>query len=260
MLNEKHSFINRQQKLNCYLRTFTMKALFSFFILLLTLTASAQNFEGTLTFSVEVELGDLFAKMGMSKETLKEEMVKDGTWVDTIRTTYKEGNYINIPNMAAPSKTIYKADSNYIYTFSSDIWLVTDAAIDLEESLTKKAPKVFKRDTVVEVNGKKCSVVRVQWKAGYTDYYYAENTYPMDATLYSKHKYDGWAAYLAIAKALPIRITKSVIGTTTILTLVSSEEKKVDSSIFNIPELEEDESLSFMNKLNMKTMKIKKKD
>lgn len=237
-----------------------MKALLSFLALFLALTTSAQNFEGTLTYSIELSLGETLKDMGITKAFLKEKMINDSIWADTIRTTYKGGNYINIPNTIFPTKTIYRADSNKIFTFSESTCLVGDAAIDLEESLTKKAPKVFKRDTVVEIDGKKCSVVRVQWKTGYTDYYYAENTYPMDAALYSKHKYDGWGAYLEIAKTLPLRITKSALGTITTLTLVSSEAKDVDIALFNIPELEADEILSFMNKLNMKAMKVKKKD
>lgn len=234
------------------------KIILTAFIVPLSLVSKAQNFEGTLVYSVNIELGEMFKTMGVTIADVRQKMEDEGAWFDTIRSTYKGSNYINVLNSVVTTKTIYKADSNKLFTFADSICMIMSADdSNLEEAFKKGTPKVFKRDTSVEINGKKCNVVRVEWKKDYIEYFYNENTYPMEGSLYKQHKQDGWGDYLAIANALPLKIVKTSSGTYTTLTLVKAEPKTVSDTLFAIPELVEDEDLSFFNSMNIKAMKIK---
>lgn len=235
----------------------TKKLLFVFFFTCYAILAAAQNFEGTLTYKVDVELGETFKALGLTKEMMMEKMAGDGLWADTVKVTYKNGNYLNHPLTAEPADNIYRADSNKLYALADDICVVTDAAVDLQQQMTNTPPTITKLDTVAMINDTKCNVVRVKWKMGYTDYFYAENVNPISPTFYSEHKHEGFGPYLTIAKALPVRIEKSVMGTLITFTLIETQLHKVDDSLFVIPELEEAEDLSILDKLNMKTMKVK---
>ena len=81
----------------------------------------------------------------------------------------------------------------------------------------------------------------------------------MDPALYTNHLSDGWAAFLNISHALPIRIVKTIteVGSVT-LTLSSFKEEKVDDRIFDIPELVPDGKLNVLKIANRELMRIKK--
>lgn len=227
-----------------------------------TISTQAQNFEGVLTYTVELEVGKEMQQFGLTAETLKESLKEEGSWADTIKITYHNGNYHYQPLMANKTYTIYRADSNKIFGFTDDNehCTVTDAGVDLEKAMGGKGPKIFKRDTTITVNGTVCKIVRVKWATGYYDYYYADNINPIDPAFYSKHINDGLASYLAFAKALPVRIVKNVAGNAFIMTLADTRLQKIPDTLFALPAMEPDdtEESSLLNTLNVKTMKIKK--
>ena len=115
-------------------------------ILLLTITTvlNAQDFEGTLTYFVDFKVSQKMLDMGMTKEMLKTRMESDGTWADTIKTSYKKGFYKQLNLSTDNSWVIYRPDSNKLYTFqdgeASDICTVTDPSVDLEHKMTGKMP------------------------------------------------------------------------------------------------------------------------
>ncbi len=215
-----------------------MKVLFSVLILFLAHIVKAQYFEGTLTNVVEMELGEILKGTKSSEAELMEQLKNNG-WSDTIKVYYKGANYASISNNTYLQKTIYRADSNKRYAIWRDSCIVINEAIDIEQHYSGKAPKISKIDTTVDINGKTCSLVRVKWSNSYIDYFYEENTYPVNASLFSKSKADGWAAYLKIAKVLPIRIVKVSREMIVTSTVVSSKAHKVDAAIFIVPKLEE---------------------
>jgi hypothetical protein len=222
-----------------------------------------QSFEGTLTYISELEVLPKMAKMGVTKEMLLDKMKLDGSWSDTIKTSYKNGNYFTLLNNNLKSRTIYKSDSNKIYSLQdgdvSDICTVTDASIDLEFTLTGKLPIVEKLDTTTFVDGINCNIVRVKWKSGTYDYYYNSNKLTVDATLFAKHMYDGWSGYLKISNSLPLKIVKTTKGMMTItMTLVSSKVEVVNEKIFSIPTLISDNDLNIVKIANREVMRIKK--
>ncbi|MFZ4401091.1 MAG: hypothetical protein ACOYO1_13725 [Bacteroidales bacterium] len=222
-----------------------------------------QSFEGTLTYVSELEISPKMAKMGVTKEMLLDKMKKEGSWSDTLRTTYKKGNYLTLLNNDLKSRSIYKSDSNKIYSLqdgdSSDICTVTDASVDLEFSLTGKLPTVEKLDTITIVNGVSCNIIRVKWKSGTYDYYYNSKNLTVNASDFANHIYDGWAEYLKISNALPLKIVKTTKGMMTItMTLVSSQPEVINEKIFSIPTLISDNDLNSVKTANREVMRIKK--
>ena len=71
-----------------------MRKLFTIIILLWTGLANGQSFEGTLAYVTDFEIAEDFKKMGITKEILIKKMKQEGSYSDTIKTSYKQGNYL----------------------------------------------------------------------------------------------------------------------------------------------------------------------
>ena len=225
----------------------------------------AQSFEGTLTYKAEYKfnVSPDMEKMGVTKEKLIEKMKNEGTWSDSIKVTYKQDNYIMYTCFSPAAWSIYRGETNKIYSFrendSVGICIVTDASIDLEQHMKGSRPVSGNTGITVDVNGWECEVVRVAWKTGKYDFYFHPSSFKIDPALYTNHIYDGWAPYLNLSHALPIKIVKSIydVGSVTLI-LSSYKEEKVDDKIFNIPELIPDSDLNAIKIANRELMRIKK--
>lgn len=237
-----------------------MKILFFTTLLLWAGVAFGQSFEGTLTYYSEIDILEKFKKMGLTKEMLVAKMKEDGSYSDTIKTSYKQGNYYSVLNSNPKNKLIYKSADNKLYVMrdGSDVCSVTDVSIDLESTMTGKMPTVQKLDTTVVVNGASCSIVRVQWKSGTYDYYYNPTKLSADPNLFANHTYDGWAEFLKISRALPVRIVKTMNGMMTVTqTLVFTKAGPVDEKLFTLPTLVPDKDLNIIKMPNGEIMRIK---
>lgn len=240
-----------------------MRQILTTIILFTNLISFGQSYEGTLTYVTDFEVSEKLVKMGMTKQMLLDKMKNEGSWSDTIMTSYKKGNYYTLLNTNPKSWSIYKADDNKIYSMqegeASDICTVTDASIDLEFTMTGKMPTVEKLDTTVIVDGVSCSIVRVKWKSGTSDYYYNQTKLTVDAALFSKHIYDGWADFLKISNSLPLKIVKETNGMMTItMTLVSTKTEVINEKLFSTPVLVADKDLNIIKVANREVMRIKK--
>jgi hypothetical protein len=240
----------------------TMRTILILIVLAIACQSSAQSFEGSLTYTTEIELSPKATEMGITKELLMEKMSEDGTWADTVVMKYKAGDYVKEVLSDLRSRAVYKATEGKIYTFTEaneDLCVVTDATVDLEYKMTNKKPKVYAVDSTVTVNGYHCKIVRVQWKTGTYDYYYDASVLKVKPELFEKHILDGQAEYLKIAGSLPIRIVQSCMGLGyTTFTLVDRKAETINSKIFNIPKLELDESINVLKSLNIEMMKVVK--
>lgn len=242
-----------------------MKQIITTVLLLSTGLLFGQSFEGTLVYKTDFKfiISEKWAKMGITEQMMIDKMKEDGSWTDSIKTCYKSGDYITYTNFAPQSWSVYKRDTNKLYTFQegdgSDICTVTDVSIDLEFKLTGNNPTITKLDTLVELNGMKCEVVRVKWKSGTYDYYYNSSFLKVDPKLFENHTYDGWASFLKISSALPIRIVKSTKGLATVTTtLIRHREEAIDEKLFIIPKLVPDKDLNIIKIPNQELMRIKR--
>ncbi len=230
-------------------------------ILLSSLISFSQSFEGTLTYVSDLAVVPEMEKMmGITSEMLIGKMKQEGTWSDTIRISYKQGNYYKFMNPKIWS--VYKSETNKIYAFNDSeptgTCTVTDASIDVEFQFTGKMPEIKKLDTAVTVGGILCSIVRVKWGAGEYDYYYNSTQLTVNSDMFSKHIYDGWADFLKISKSLPLKIVQKTggLGIMT-LTLIKKEEEKINDKIFIIPELVPAPDLDVIKLPGREIMRIK---
>lgn len=235
-----------------------------FLLLLFPLsTLFVQTFEGTVYYTTEFEIGDKMAKYGLTKEIALQKMRMEGTWSDMVHTAYKGGDYISYTNFNPQSWSVYKSDTNKMYSFQkgdgADLCTVTDVSIDFEESRTGKKPTITKLDTLVNVGDVPCEVVRVKWKSGTYDYYYNAAMLKVDAKLYEGHVYDGWSEFLKISNSLPIRIVKTTNGLSTVtFTLSHFKAEPIDPALFLIPKLSADPELNLFTIANREIMRITK--
>ncbi|MCL2131357.1 MAG: hypothetical protein FWH36_02695 [Lentimicrobiaceae bacterium] len=239
-----------------------MKQILTAILVLTTGLVFGQSFEGTLVYKTDFEfqISEKMAEMGITEEIMVEKMKKDGSWTDSITTSYKQGSYIKYSNCNPQSWSIYNPQTNKLYAFieGENTCVVSDASVDLDYQMIGK-PTIEKLDTIVEINGMKCEIVRFSWKAGVYDYYYNNSFLKIDPTLFENHIYDGWADFLKISNSLPIKIIKSIDGLiTTTFDLIRHSEETIDPKLFKIPKLKANKKLNFMKSLNMEVMKIKK--
>jgi len=223
----------------------------------------SQSYEGTLVYKTDFqfEISDNMAEMGLTEERIIEKMKTEGSWSDSIKKSYRQGDYISYTNFSPQSWSIYKQNTNKLYTFQegedSDICTVTDVSFDLEFQMTGNQPTVKKLDSIVEVNGRKCEIVRVQWKTGIYDYYFDSTFLKVDHKLFENHIYDGWADFLKISNALPVKIVKHANGFVTVsFTLIRNTEETLDSKLFEIPTLIADKELNTIKLPNMELFRI----
>jgi TonB family protein len=241
-----------------------MKYTFILYLLFSSLLTLGQSFEGTLTYSVSLEVDEKMLKHGLTRESLIKNMKVEGTWSDTIWISYKQGNYYKTSNSVPKSWSIYVAEKNNIYTLHEEeesvFCEVMDASIDTEFAATGKMPLVMKLDTTAIVGVDTCSIVRVKWSTGTFDYYYNQNKFEVDATLFSNHIYDGWAEYLKISQALPVKIVGGAKGLMTVsLTLVDSNSGQLDDELFKTPDLTRAQIKDRLKFNNKELLQIKKR-
>lgn len=240
-----------------------MKIPTTILLLLVSILLHAQDFEGTLTYTVDFEISKKMQKMGVTKEYLKSNMEKEGTWADTIKTSYKNGFYKQLNYSKDKSWIIYRPDSNKTFTFQegeeADICTVNNAAKDLEYELTGNQPAVTLLDTSIKYLDFNLKMVEVKWKTGSYFYLFDEDYFKTNPENYKGHTFDGFYEFLKISKSLPIIIIKEGGGMMTMtLSLVDFSEHTVEESIFLIPELIEDEELNYFNVGLGKMMRVKK--
>ena len=217
------------------------------FILLVSIStlSNAQNFEGVLTYKIDIEVSEKMKEMGMTKEIVIQTMKDSKTYFENIAYTYKNDSYcIDIKDVG--TKSIYNAKDNKIYTIQKkeDIIVATDTSIDLEQTMTGKYPEIKEEKEETLIFKKPCRKISVIWGMGTYEYYYSSNFLKIDAELYKNHIYDGWYDFLKLSSALPVRIVKRQMGLTITLTLVSINEDKIHDRIFELPKMKLDKDMA----------------
>jgi hypothetical protein len=238
-----------------------MKQTITLIFIMIAKLAICQSFEGTLIYTTDVELSPKLEKMGMTKQSLIDKMNADGSYTDTLYVSYKLGDYYHKSSNGIKSWLIYKSETNKIYSIQdgikNEICSVIDASIDTEFAYFNKMPSVTKLDTSATVNNIVCDIVRVKWKTGTYDYYFNSSMLKVNPELYSKHIYDGWYDFLKISNSLPIKIVKKGNDIMTVtLTLLSSNNSKIEDEIFTLPELKYDKDLNLFKSPNKENMRI----
>lgn len=217
--------------------------LFLAFIFLFSISVSAQNFEGTLTYVTGFDYEKLAKKYGSTPEQLKIQLESNTKgWVDTVKMITKNSKYKALRLSTPVSYDIYLPDSNKLYTFTegSDECLEIDLSYAYEEQAYPAAPIVYKLDSIAIVNGIKCDIIRVEFNEKhqqYNDFYYNKEVNPISPKFYKKYVFDGRGGFLSLSGALAIKIVKSFEGDDFTLTLVDTKLHKISDDLFLLPKL-----------------------
>lgn len=217
------------------------------------------SFVGRVGYIQDIELSSLMKKMGITKESIIDEMRKEEKWVDSLNFYVRMGNYAYIGNNKTQYEKVYVADENIIYTynaFGDDVCSVQEA-VDLDLSGKPDKPEIVELDTVVTIMNLPCKAIRMKWKMGQYDYYYHPSMLNANPELFKKHTSEGLAQFVALSKCLPLQIVKTVMGMKMIQTAIFIQSGDFDKRYLSIPPLVEDESLNIIKMPGIKMMRIK---
>jgi hypothetical protein len=113
----------------------------------------------------------------------------------------KGGFYQSITNGRGFSIQQYDHRNNRLYFKNPDI----DTLYWLDAGKTAEKPVSYEiREDAEVVLGKHCDALVVQTDGGTTVFYYSPR-YPLDAAMFMKHQYGGWAFYVSKAGCLPLK-------------------------------------------------------
>jgi hypothetical protein len=90
------------------------------------------------------------------------------------------------------------------------------------------------------------------------DYFYNSSQARVNPDLFSKHSSQGFAEFVKRTKSLPLQIVVSSMGVIVIQTATEIKQGKINSDVFTIPVLMEDESLNVMKVPGVKAMRVKR--
>lgn len=163
-------------------------------VLLFCLTGSfarAQYFEGKVIYRNVVTS----KTPGLSDSALAALVGNEETYY------IKGGFYESLTNGAGFSMQLYDHRNNRVYFKKPDVdtlyWL--DAGKSSEKPISYET-----REEAETVLGKRCDALVVQTETGTTVFYYSRR-YPIDAAMFQKHAYGGWAFYVSQTGCLPLK-------------------------------------------------------
>lgn len=236
----------------------TLKQKLFFLIIIFTVHAFGQNFEGTLLYTVDFKLSDKSIEKGVTREMVAEKLTKSNGALSPVQYWYKDNNYVR-KLVDVGNTGIYIGNSLTLYNQKpgDENILAIDVSIDPETDIYNKPPAVELQDTDVILLGKKCKKVVVLWSNTKYEYYFSPGYLPMNPDTYKNYNLNMWHSYLQLAKALPLRMVKeSADGSVIIIMDVAKvEETKVDNDLFNLPEMKLDEDQSNYLPKNQKIYK-----
>ena len=184
-------------------------------------TCIAQNFEGTIVYH----------NTYVSKVKDPESAQLNSLMGTTQKYHIKGGNYKSEVNGSIAQWQMYRAKENKMYykMTNSDIILWNDASTSDDSIL-----KIEIRKNAATILGYPCDELTMYCKSGIQKYYYNASI-QCDPSLFAKHNFGNWNAFLQRTKALPLKmvINNAQFSMESIATEV--KPAKLDDSIFSIP-------------------------
>ncbi|HEY4112066.1 hypothetical protein [Puia sp.] len=190
------------------MRTFV----FLLFFCLAALFSRAQYFEGKV----------IYRNLVTSKVPALSDSAL-GAMIGTEETYFiKGGFYQSVTNGAGFSMQQYDHRSNRLYFKKPDV--DTLYWVDAGKSGDKPISYETREDAEL-VLGKRCDALVVQTATGTTVFYYSQR-YRIDAAMFMKHEYGGWAFYVGKTGCLPLK------------TVIDNDKFHLESTATEVLELE----------------------
>lgn len=216
-----------------------MKNKLSVVIAFLAYTLSfGQSFEGKLTYNVEFDIKtQKIGNFEITKDEVIEKLKKEGEYFDTVTVTLKGGNYIKEDNSESEKRIIYRSDLNKIYTFNNGYGEEVETDAKRYNTLNIfKEPKIEKLDSIKNINGIECNLLKLSWNNfGEEYYFYNSNVGRLDPKLFKNHNYEYFNIVVENTNAYPLEIVKKISNFISVkMTLQSISEEKVNDELFDI--------------------------
>jgi hypothetical protein len=199
-----------------------MKPILALFLILLCLTAVAQNFEGKVNYQNTFK-----SKIPNVTDDMLTQMMGA-----SLEYTQKGGDYKTTSNGTFLLWQLYVQKDNKLYTkfanSNSIFW--NDGAENKDEVLKTEINK-----KAVEILGHKCDELILTCKSGVQKYYFTSK-FKLDPKLFENHKFGNFYDYVLKSKAVPLKITIDNVQFTMESVATSVETQKIDDELFQLPE------------------------
>lgn len=198
-------------------------------ILLIGIKCNSQNFEGIITYKVEIE-------------NPNPNIVSDSVFFSRAERTFiqkyyfKENKYKSVTAINGEKEIeLYDPIKQRLYTYDQDedIASWTDTTKRLDEIVEiKKSERTF------ELLGLNCKALGFSLKNGIMFFAYSDDI-ALSAELFEGHKYDYWWDFLSRTNAIPLKIKVSTPFSNRTLTAIDIERTKLSDDEFKVPEFEQ---------------------
>lgn len=183
---------------------------------------SAQSFEGTLVYKCSYK--------SKNPEVTNEQL--SALVGSKLQYHIKDGSYTTRTNGTVVKGQLYDKKENKLYTklSSTEVVYWDDAGKNPDPVLKAEIKK-----GVTEILGYKCDELTLFCNLGEQKYYYSSRL-PVDAELFSKHKYSNMYEYLKRAHSVPL---KMILNNKDFTMEAEAEEitpTELKSSLFKLPE------------------------
>lgn len=196
------------------------KILSTLFFTLLFSAAFSQSFEGKITYNVTYKS--------------KNPAITDAQFAAMMGSTQeyfiKGGSYKSIMNGELVQWQLYPSQDTLMYSKMSNTPSVywVDARTDDDQILKTEINK-----GAATILGYLCDELILTCKSGVQKYYFSQKL-PLDYTLFAKHNYGNWLAYLKQAKAVPLKMSADTEMMTIESTATAVKAMKLESSFFQL--------------------------
>lgn len=204
-------------------------------ITLTTLNVFAQNFEGTITYKIE-----------MKNPT--PEKVTDSVWQENLKKQFGEKGYMIQKYYYKENKYLSEIDAGEekgFQVFNPKDGLLYSWQKNTTEAITVDSKKYMDKITEIEVLDKKevilgleCKSIRIKSQLGEMILWYNNDKLKMNKDFYKGHKYGHWEEILKQIGCLPLKIQSNSFFAKMTQTAIEFNEEKINDEKFNLPEFE----------------------
>lgn len=211
-----------------------MRTLITFCLLFFISVTQAQNFEGYVTYKIEMKnpYPDKITDEQF-KEMLKGQFGEQGYGTQT--TYYKGNQYATAMTMGSESGfQTYNPEDGLLYAWQEG---TKDAVTVNSKKYMDQVQSVTETNETATIMGIACKQIVIKSAFGETKVWYNSDYFKMDAALYKGHVYGHWEAILTKTGCLPVKIEMGGMAPA-ILTLMDHKEETVPDSKFTLPEFD----------------------
>jgi hypothetical protein len=209
-----------------------MKSVFTILLILFCALSFAQNFEGSITYKMEMlNPNSALIPDSSFQEIIKQQFGERGYMIQTYY--YKGKNYISELDAGMQSGfQCYNPKDKLLYSWqvNNDTAITVDSRKYMDEVIEIMSSN--ETETILNIP---CKVLILKSKMGSMKVWYNSEHFKTDPKLYKGHKYGHWEAMLNEIKCLPIKVEQTGFMTHVVQTATEYKETVVAEDKFKLP-------------------------